>query len=243
MRQVFCTFNLKPTVINRLDELLSLSITKNLFAAPKNPEFDLQTFIEQNKVVLIRMKKDGGLGEQGTKVMINLVLLKINWLKKIKKTDNVTFLVFNEFHQYATETFNETLSSLILESPKYRLGINLIFHTPNKIDKKLWECIQSASKGMFLFKNGNLGIFKELAEKLKPLDVESCLKIEKHECLFLSNIDKSEPFFIKMKPTDKFDPNYHSQKQTRKFGIPVKVVNDHVYKTEKWMYEKDNKII
>lgn len=231
--------NIKGAVINRLDELLSMNITKNLFAAPKNPAFDLQKFIEANKVVLIRMKKDGGLGEQGTKVMINLVLLKVNWLKKIKKTDNVTFIVFNEFHQYATPTFNEMLSSLILESPKYRLGINLIFHTPLKIDKKLWECIQSGSKGLFLFKNGNMSIFRDLMDRIKPLDMESCIKIAKHESLFLSNIDKSEPFFIKMKPTDKFDANYLSDKQTALYGTPVEVVNDYVYETEKWMYEDE----
>lgn len=231
--------NIKGAVINRLDELLSMSITKNLFAAPKNPAFDLQKFIEENKVVLIRMKKDGGLGEQGTKVMINLVLLKINWLKKIKKTDNVTFIVFNEFHQYATTTFNEMLSSLILESPKYRLGINLIFHTPLKIDKKLWECIQSGSKGLFLFKNGNLGVFRDLMERIKPLDLEACTKIVKHESLFLSNMDNAEPFFIKMKPADKFDANYISEKQTAAYGTPVQIVNDYVYETEKFMYEPD----
>ena len=236
--------NISGAVINRLDELLSMSITKNLFAAPKNPKFDLQRFIEENKVVLIRMKKDGGLGEQGTKIMMNLVLLKINWLKKIKKTDNVTFLVFNEFHQYATETFNEMLSSLILESPKYRLGINLIFHTPNKIDKRLWECIQSGAKGLFMFKNGNIGIFRELMDRLKPLDMESCLKIAKYECLFLSNIDNAEPFFIKMKPTDKFDKNYQSAKDTRKYGTPVEIVNENIFNTEKWMYneEKEEKV-
>ncbi|QJT70468.1 hypothetical protein [Microcystis phage MaeS] len=231
--------NIKGAVINRLDELMSMGITKNLFAAPKNPAFDLQRFIEENKVVLIRMKKDGGLGEQGTKVMINLILLKVNWLKKIKKTDNVTFLVFNEFHQYATNTFNEMLSSLILESPKYRLGINLIFHTPLKIDKKLWECIQSGAKGLFLFKNGNLGIFRDLMERIKPLDMDACLKIAKHESLFLSNIDGSEPFFIKMKPTDKFDKDYISNKQTKKYGTNVEVVNNYVYTTEKWMYEPE----
>lgn len=231
--------NIRGAVINRLDELLSMNITKNLFAAPKNPKFDLQKFIEENKVVLIRMKKDGGLGEQGTKVMINLVLLKANWLKKIKKTDNVTFLVFNEFHQYATSTFNEMLSSLILESPKYRLGINLIFHTPLKIDKKLWECIQSGAKGLFLFKNGNLGVFRDLMERIKPLDLEACTKIVKHESLFISNIDGAEPFFIKMKPADKFDVDYKSVKQTAEYGTSVEVVNNYVYTTEKWMYEPE----
>ncbi|AGY48781.1 nucleoside triphosphate hydrolase [Bacillus phage Staley] len=233
--------NVRGAVINRLDELLSMSIMKNLFAARPNPKFNLQKFIEQNKVVLIRMKKDGGLGEQGVKVMMNLLLLKVSWLKKIKQTDNVTFLVFNEFHQYATETFNETLSSLILESPKYRLGINLIFHTPNKIDRKLYECIQSGAKGLFLFKNGNLGIFRDMYERIKPLDVEACLKIKRHECLYLSNIEDSEPFFIQMHPTDKFDTNYKSVKQTSIYGTKASIVNKDIYETEKWMYEPEPK--
>ena len=228
-------------VINRLDELLSMSIMKNLFAARPNPKFNLQKFIEQNKVVLIRMKKDGGLGEQGTKIMMNLILLKVSWLKKIKKTDNVTFLVFNEFHQYATETFNETLSSLLLESPKYRLGINLIFHTPNKIDKKLWECIQTGSKGMFLFKNGNLGVFRDLSERLQPLDINACLKIKRRESLYISNMEDAEPFFIKMHRTDIFDPNYISSKQTKLYGTDAKIVNEDIYKIEKWMYEPEPK--
>jgi hypothetical protein len=231
--------NVRGAVINRLDELLSMSIMKNLFAARPNPKFNLQKFIEENKIVLIRMKKDGGLGEQGVKIMMNLVLLKVSWLKKIKQTDNVTFLVFNEFHQYATETFNETLSSLILESPKYRLGINLIFHTPNKIDRKLYECIQSGAKGLFLFKNGNLGIFRDLYERIKPLDVEACLKIKRHESMYLSNVEDAEPFFIKMHPTDKFDTSYRSVKETEKYGTKASIVNSDIFQVEKWMYEPE----
>lgn len=94
---------------------------------------------------------------------------------------------------------------------------------------------------MFLFKNGNLGVFRDLTEKIKPLDMEACAKIEKHECLFLSNVDNCEPFFIKMKPTDQFDQNYISTKETRKYGTPVEIVNNYVYQTETWMYEPEPK--
>lgn len=42
-----------------------------------------------------------------------------------------------------------------------------------------------------------------------------------------------------MKPADKFDKNYKSIKETRKYGTPAELVNDHVYKTEKWVYEEE----
>lgn len=238
--------NISPTikgaVLTRLDEILGFKLTKNMFAQEPTIKLDLEKLINQNKVIICRMRKMGGLGELGTRLMMNLLTLKVAWIKKIKKTDNVTFMVFNEFHQYQNKAWDEMLSDYMMEMPKYRLGFVLIFHTPEKIGRFLWDSIQSASVNYFLFKNTNINIYRQMQEQLKPFEIDICMKTEKYESIFVPFIEGKtlSPIFVKMSPVDEFDTGYRTP-HDHNYGTDIDEVEDYIYKREINMYPKKKK--
>lgn len=235
--------NISPTVkgavLTRLDEILGFKLTKNMFAQKPAIKLDLEKLINQNKVIICRMRKMGGLGELGTRLMMNLLTLKVAWIKKIKKTDNVTFMAFNEFHQYQNKAWDEMMSDYMMEMPKYRLGFVLIFHTPEKIGRFLWDSIQSASVNYFLFKNTNINIYRQMQEQLKPFEIDICMKTEKYESIFVPFIEGKTltPIFVKMSPVDEFNTSYRTPHDYN-YGTPIDEVEDYIYQREINMYPK-----
>lgn len=238
--------NISPTikgaVLTRLDEILGFKLTKNMFAQEPTIKLNLEKLINQNKVIICRMRKMGGLGELGTRLMMNLLTLKVAWIKKIKKTDNVTFMAFNEFHQYQNKAWDEMMSDYMMEMPKYRLGFVLIFHTPEKIGRFLWDSIQSASVNYFLFKNTNINIYRQMQEQLKPFEIDICMKTEKYESIFVPFIEGKtlSPIFVKMLPVDEFNTGYRTP-HDHNYGTNIDEVEDYIYKREINMYEKKKK--
>lgn len=236
------TANIKGAVLTRLDEILGFKLTKNMFAQKPEIKLDLEKLINQNKVIICRMRKMGGLGELGTRLMMNLLTLKVAWIKKIKRTDNVTFMVFNEFHQYQNKAWDEMISDYMMEMPKYRLGFVLIFHTPRKIGSFLWDSIQSASVNYFLFKNTNIDVYRQMQEQLRPFDLDVCMKTEKYESIFMPFVEGKmlSPLFVKMLPVDNFDTTYRTDYDKR-YGTDIDEVEDYIYQREIGMYAKEEK--
>ncbi|ARK28823.1 hypothetical protein [Halalkalibacter krulwichiae] len=238
--------NVKGAVLSRIDDLLGIGIVKNMFAQKPSARFNLKKFIEENKVVLIRMRKTGGVGEFGARVLMNILTLKVFRIKKMLQNDTCTFMVFNEPHQYDSKALTQTMEDMLLECPKYRLGLLFAFHHPAKLPKSLWDNMQTAAMNFFLFKNTNFSVYKDLADQLKPIDIDVAMKTEKYESIFLPYINGKQltPLFVKMLPPAKdrqemYDNSDLKGQHAIKYGTPITIVRQSIKEREMAMYTKE----
>lgn len=237
----------KKAVLTRLDDFMSIDKVKYMFAQKPNDKFNLVDLMAQNKVVIIRMLKTGGLGELACRTLMHLLATKVFWLKKImlnKRIKSRTFIVFNEFHQFLSRGFEELLTDMLFEAPKYKLGCLLSIHNPSKISSSLWSMIQSASATIYLFKNTNFQVYRDLQEQLKPIDLETAKKTERFESIMIPFIEgkQLQPVFVRMliPPMDRItkqkNEKYSAECQ-KTYGTDVKEIIEHIYQREISMYE------
>src|SRR5690606_20385119 len=73
----------KKAVLTRLDDFMSIDKIKYMFAQKPNNKFDILKLMSENKVVIIRMLKTGGLGEMACRTIMHLLAIKVFWLKKV----------------------------------------------------------------------------------------------------------------------------------------------------------------
>src|SRR5690606_14452012 len=106
----------KKAVLTRLDDFMSIDKIKYMFAQKPNNKFDILKLMSENKVVIIRMLKTGGLGEMACRTIMHLLAIKVFWLKKVmlgKHIKSRTLIVFNEFHQFLSKGFEELLTDMM----------------------------------------------------------------------------------------------------------------------------------
>jgi serine/threonine protein kinase len=232
------------TLKTRLKMILGNPHFKHMMAQEPNPEINFEKWIREGKVVLLRMDKMA-IGEIGIKILMFLISMKVFWIKKIIKTDDPTLIVFNEPHQYMSDGLQELMESMMTESPKYRLSCSFIIHNAYQLPQKLWEIMKSSSSNVFLFKNSNRRIYVDYSEQIKPIEVDTAMKTEKWESLFLPFIDGKmiEPLFVKMLPPPKdrlpvYNNNYLTQEHSKTYGRNVIEVREKIIETELAMYNE-----
>lgn len=232
------------TVKTRLKMILGNPHFKHMMAQDKNKAIDFQKWIKERKIVLIRMKKMD-IGEIGVKVLMFLISMKIFWIKKIIQTDDPTFIVYNEPHQFMSEGLQDLNESMMTESPKYRLGIFYLIHNPSQLPNKLWSIMLSSSINFYLFKNTNYKLYFDLKEQLKPIEIDTAMKTEKYESIFLPFIDgkQLEPLFVKMLPPlikrmKSYNNEYLTIEHSKQYGVPVDVVREKIMEIELSMYSE-----
>jgi hypothetical protein len=230
------------TLKTRLKMILGNPHFKHMMAQEPNPEINFEKWIRERKVVLLRMKKID-IGDIGVKILMYLLSMKIFWIKKIIQTDDPTFIVYNEPHQYMSDGLQELNEAMMTESPKYRLGIFYLLHNPSQLPNKLWSIMTSSSINFYLFKNTNYKLYTDLKEQLKPIEVDTAMKTEKYECIYLPYIDgkQLEPIFVKMLPPPvKRTTVYHNelltQNHSKLYGRNVMEVRKQIMETELGMY-------
>lgn len=244
--------NVKGAILSRLDEVMGNDLLKYMFAQEKNNKLDIKKWISEGKIIIIRMTKTE-IGELGTQVLMYLLTLRIFWIKKMLNKDKdakdkCVFLVFNEFFQYMSSSLESVLMQMIVECPKYRLGMLFAFHspTPNQISKDFWETLKSSSLNYFLFKNTNEKVYSDMAQTLKPITSDMAMKTEKYESIFIPYVGgkQLEPFFMKMLMPPKerqkmFDNSNLTEEHKEKYGTHLKDVIGRVRDRELWMYRSD----
>jgi len=119
--QQFNTEAIMP-IMNKVWQLLSIDILKNIFASHEN-KLDFREMMDEQKILLVKLPK-GKLQEEIMWFLWAMFVTKIfqaamwrTWTDKNKRTP--FFLYVDEFQNFATETFNEILS----EARKYWLSL------------------------------------------------------------------------------------------------------------------------
>lgn len=138
--QQFNTEAIMP-ILNKVGQLLSIDILKNIFASPEN-RLDFRDVMDGQKILLVKLPK-GKLQEEIMWFLGAMFVTKIyqtamgrQWLSKKERTP--FFLYVDEFQNFATDTFNEILS----EARKYWLSLcvahQFIRQIPTNISNSLF---------------------------------------------------------------------------------------------------------
>lgn len=119
--QQFNTEAIMP-ILNKVGQLLSIDMLKNIFASPEN-KLDFRQVMDTSKILLIKLPK-GKLQEEimgflGAMFVTKLFQAAIGRQSVSKDQRTPFFLYVDEFQNFATDTFNEILS----EARKYGLSL------------------------------------------------------------------------------------------------------------------------
>lgn len=142
--QQFNTQAIMP-ILNKVGQLLSIDILKNIFASKEN-KLDFREAMDTNKILFIKISK-GKLQEEimgflGAMFITKIYQTAMGRAGTDKSTRTNFFLYVDEFQNFATETFSEILS----EARKYGLGMTVAHQFVNQIPPDI-------SKALF----GNVG--------------------------------------------------------------------------------------
>lgn len=137
--QQFNTEAIMP-ILNKVGQLLSIDILKNIFASPLN-KLDFSQVMDEHKILLIKLPK-GKLQEEIMGFLGAMFVTKIyqaamarQGMDKDKRTP--FFLYVDEFQNFATDTFSEILS----EARKYGLGLVVAHQFISQIPKNISESL------------------------------------------------------------------------------------------------------
>lgn len=121
--QQFNTEAIMP-ILNKVGQLLSIEILKNIFASPEN-KLDFRKVMDEKRILLVKLPKwklqEDIMGFLGAMFVTKLYQTAMGRQSVTKKERTPFFLYVDEFQNFATETFNEILS----EARKYGLWLSV----------------------------------------------------------------------------------------------------------------------
>ena len=137
--QQFNTDAIMP-IMNKVWQLLSIDILKNIFASHEN-KLDFREMMDESKILLVKVPK-WKLQEEIMWFLGAMFVTKIfqaamwrQWTAKHERTP--FFLYVDEFQNFATETFNEILS----EARKYGLSLSVAHQFIKQIPENISDAL------------------------------------------------------------------------------------------------------
>jgi hypothetical protein len=201
------------SVLNRLDEFFGDDNLFDIFGQPPIPELNFERFIEDGKVIIIRVP-NRKLSEIAVKTLMHWITLKVFMTCQLMERENRgagTFIVFNEPHQYMSKGLEKLMKRIALEGRKERLGSLFAFHHIGLLPDNLVEDLQAGGLNWFLFANDYKKVFEMKKAELDPnFSVEEALNIPSfHAINILNFVGRRQPaFLVKMlaPSTDRYPP-------------------------------------
>lgn len=137
--QQFNTEAIMP-ILNKVGQLLSIDIIKNIFASPEN-KLDLRKVMDEKKILLIKLPK-WKLQEEIMGFLWAMFVTKLFQTamgrQSIDKTARVPFFLYvDEFQNFTTDTFNEILS----EARKYGLSLSVAHQFIKQIPQNISDSL------------------------------------------------------------------------------------------------------
>ncbi len=213
-------------IITRLNRFFGNERLYDIFAQDPIPEVDFKRWMQEGKVVIIRVPNGRGLGEHAVKTLVHWITLKAFMTRLLmtkEEQENGCFVVFNEPEQYASEGLTKLMGRIGTEGRKERLGGIYAFHHWNKLPQSLQENLQGGGVQQFLFMNDHTKTFdlsKHRFEDVIPL--EEAYKTPAHHAIISVRADGDiQPAFIcHMSPPVKseYDNSFLTKRHARMFG-------------------------
>ena len=127
-------------ILNKVGQLLSIDIIKNIFASPEN-KLDLRKVMDESKILLIKLPK-GKLQEEIMGFLWAMFVTKLFQTavgrQSVDKNERVPFFLYvDEFQNFATDTFNEILS----EARKYWLSLSVAHQFIKQIPQNISDSL------------------------------------------------------------------------------------------------------
>lgn len=137
--QQFNTEAIMP-ILNKVWQILSIDILKNIFASTEN-KLDFREMMDEQKILLVKLPK-WKLQEEIMWFLWAMFVTKIfqsaMWRQgTAKNTRTPFFLYVDEFQNFATETFNEILS----EARKYGLSLSVAHQFIKQIPENISDAL------------------------------------------------------------------------------------------------------
>jgi len=195
--QQFNTEAIMP-ILNKVWQLLSIDILKNIFASSEN-KLDFRAVMDEKKILLIKLPK-GKLQEEIMWFLWAMFVTKIfqaaMWRQSLKKSERIPFFLYvDEFQNFATETFSEILS----EARKYGLSLSVAHQFVKQIPPYISDALFGNVWTMINFRvsSDDAEIIKNhYTPFLNWYDLAN-LNIREFYCKLLVNWQVKDPFSLK----------------------------------------------
>jgi hypothetical protein len=201
------------SLVSRLDEFFGDDNLHDIFGQPPIPELNFEQWMEEGKVILIRVP-NRKLSEVAVKTLMHWITLKTFMTCQLMEKENRgagSFIVFNEPHQYMTKGLEKLMTRIALEGRKEKLGSLFAFHHIGLLPDKLVENLQAGGVNWLLFGNDYKKVFDMMKTELEPnFTVEEALNIPSFHAINILNFGgkRQRSFLVKMLPpsTDRYEP-------------------------------------
>jgi hypothetical protein len=185
-------------IYNRLDIILGDEYLNECMHEESG--IDMVELMNQQKAIIIDVPKKE-LGGEVVDLIINILSSKIDLAMTLRDEENMKpfFVIFDELHQMQKST--TIWKAAAVESRKWRVAYNFIFHTMEQVPKELTEIIKSAGPH-YVFYNSSKKTFNEFKEELAPFTVEDFIKLKRFHAINVINADNEvkKPFISEMSP-------------------------------------------
>lgn len=213
-------------ILNRLNRFFGNERLYDIFAQDPMKEVDFSKWMQEGKVVILRVPNGKGLGEHAVKTLVHWITLKVfmtRMLMSKEEQKNGCFIVFNEPEQYESEGLTKLMGRIGTEGRKERLGSIYAFHHWNKLSSSLQENLQGGGVQQFLFMNDHTKTFdlsKHRFEETIPL--EEAYKLPSHHAIISVRAagELQDAFICHMAPPIKssYDNSFLTKRHAQMYG-------------------------
>jgi hypothetical protein len=220
------------TPINvRLSQIMNDEVLKPIMCQRPNQEADLTKWIEEGKVVIIRMK----FNTQTAKIFAHYITMMVYLIKRqLDGRGAATWLPINEPHQIETPAFTEFLNRILVEGPKLKLAPVVAFHHLGKghLSRELIDTLSAANISWHMFYNSNLQTYEKLQAHIEPtFSPEEAMRTTAQFHFVAAGWRDNHgtvqpPFMVKAPDRVKDrvgaqDNSFLTKRQSRQFGRPI----------------------
>lgn len=192
--------NIVPYITSKFDTFLANDIMRPVIAQEKS-SFDFRKVMDEKKILLVNLSK-GRLGDINSH-LIGLILVGKILMAALSRVDsnlkqqNPFYLYIDEFQNVTTDS----ISTILSEARKYKLGLNLAHQFIAQLDEKIKNAVFGNVGTMAVFRVGNDDSEYLESQFLPSFSANDIMNIENLNCYLkmLSNGTPQKPFNIKIK--------------------------------------------
>ena len=213
-------------ILHRLNRFFGNDRLYDIFAQEPLKEVDFSKWMQEGKVIILRVPNGRGLGELAVKTLVHWITLKTFMTRLLmtkEEQKNGCFIVFNEPEQYESEGLTKLMGRIGTEGRKERMGSIYAFHHWNKLQPSLQDNLQGGGVQQFLFMNDHTKTFDLSKHRFEDtIPIEEAYKIPAfHAIISVRAAGEMQPAFIcKMQkpPKKMYDNSFLTKRHTKMYG-------------------------